>query len=269
MQLRRIGDEIWTFEGGKVNFHGFPYPTRMTVVRLRDEDLWIHSPEKLNEQLKQELATLGTVRYLISPNKLHHLFLEEWIATYPEALRYSAPGLARKRPDIEFDAELSACPDDEWCKEIDQIIFQGSPAMEEVVFYHKLSKTLVLTDLIENFDPQTLNWWRRGLARFVGILHPRGKMPLDWRLTFQFGGKDKAQASFRRILDWDVENVVLSHGLCVFGYGSEFVRKSFSWLGATRRARPPTQELLHRRGGKLIPGRGELKFGAAEFEEGE
>lgn len=230
MQLRRIGDEIWTYEGSEVDFHGFPFPTRMTVVRLRDGDLWVHSPEKLNEQLKQELATLGAVRYLISPNKLHHLFLEEWISAYPKALTYSAPGLAKKRPDIEFDAELSEYPGNEWIQEIDQTIFQGSPAMEEVVFYHRLSRTLVLTDLIENFDPQTLNWWQRSLARFAGILHPHGKMPLDWRLTFLFGSKEKARASFKRITDWDVENVILSHGKCVLGGGGEFVRRSFSWL---------------------------------------
>jgi hypothetical protein len=230
VQLRRIGDEIWTYEGSEVDFYGFPYPTRMTVVRLRDGDLWLHSPEKLNEQLKHELATLGTVRYLISPNKLHHLFLREWIAAYPKALTYSAPGLAKKRADIEFDAELSEYPVNEWLLEIDQTVFQGSPAMEEVVFYHKLSRTLVLTDLIENFDPKTLNWWQRGLARFAGILHPHGKTPLDWRLTFQFGSKAKARCSLGRIMDWDVENVILSHGKCVFGYGGEFVRESFSWL---------------------------------------
>jgi hypothetical protein len=230
VQLRRIGDEIWTYEGSEVDFHGFPFPTRMTVVRLRGGELWVHSPEKLNEQLKREIATLGSVRHLISPNKLHHLFLEEWKAAYPKALTYSAPGLAKKRPDIEFDAELSECPDNEWIQEIDQTIFQGSPAMEEVVFYHRLSRTLVLTDLIENFDPQTLNWWQRGLARFAGILYPHGKMPLDWRLTFLFGSKEKARASFGRIMDWDVENVILSHGKCVFGCGGEFVRESFSWL---------------------------------------
>ncbi len=230
VQLRQIGDEIWTYEGSEVDFYGFPFPTRMTVVRLRDGELWVHSPEKPNEPLKQELAALGTIRYLISPNKLHHLLLGEWVSAYPKALTYSAPGLAQKRQDIKFDAELSEYPDNEWSQEIDQTIFRGSPVMEEVIFYHKLSRTLILTDLIENFDPQTLNWWQRALARFAGILHPHGKTPLDWRLTFQLGSKEEARASFRRLMDWQVENVILSHGKCVFGCGGEFVSESFSWL---------------------------------------
>ncbi len=230
MQLRQIGDEIWIYEGSEVKFYGFPFSTRMTVVRLSNGDLWIHSPERLNEQLQQELAVLGTVRYLISPNKLHHLFLEEWIAAYPAALKYSSPGLAQKRRDIGFDAELSELTPDEWGQDIGQMIFRGSSVMEEVVFYHKRSRTLILTDLIENFDPQRLNWWQRGLARFAGIMHPQGKTPLDWRLTFLFGDKDQARASLRRVMEWEVENVILSHGNCVFGFGREFVKKSFTWL---------------------------------------
>ncbi|MFW5723965.1 MAG: DUF4336 domain-containing protein [Halochromatium sp.] len=230
MQLNQVGDEIWTYDGCEVDFYGFTFPTRMTVVRLRGVDLWVHSPEKLSQELKQELAAFGTVRYLISPNKLHHLFLGQWIEAYPKARKYSAPGLARKRQDIKFDAELSEYSDGEWSQEIEQTIFRGSPAMEEVVFYHKLSRTLILTDLIENFDPDTLDWWQRGLARLAGILSPNGKMPLDWRLTFRVGSMERARASFRRISGWNVENVILSHGKCVFGCGGEFVRKSFSWL---------------------------------------
>ena len=147
-----------------------------------------------------------------------------------QSAEYSAPGLAKKRQDIKFSTELSECPDSEWSQEIDQIIFRGSPAMEEIVFYHKVSRTLILTDLIENLDPQTLNWWQRGLARLAGILYPHGKTPLDWRLTFQLGSKEQARASFSSIMDWDIENVILSHGKCVFGCGREFVSKSFSWL---------------------------------------
>ena len=230
MQLRKVGSEIWVYEGSEVDFYGFPFPTRMTVVRLTDRNLWIHSPEKINDELKDELSQLGTVKYLISPNKLHHLFLPEWIATYPDATTYSAPGLSRKRKDIKFDVELSADAANEWKNDINQTIFRGSPVMEEVVFYHKLSRTLLLTDLIENFNPSTLNWWQKGLANFAGILYPNGKMPLDWRLSFLFGSKKIARNSLSIIMSWDSENVILSHGECVFGSGNDFIKKSFSWL---------------------------------------
>lgn len=230
MQLRKVGSEIWVYEGSEVDFYGYPFPTRMTVVRLTDRNLWIHSPEKINDELKDEISELGTVKYLISPNKLHHLFLPEWVVAYPEAITYSAPGLSQKRKDIKFDIELLDDAEGEWEKDINQTIFHGSPVMEEVVFYHKLSKTLVLTDLIENFNPSTLNWWQKGLAYFAGILSPNGKMPLDWRVSFLFGSKEIARKSLNVIMSWDTENVILSHGECVFGSGNDFIKKSFSWL---------------------------------------
>ena len=138
MQLTQLGENIWVYEGSTVSFYGFPFPTRMTVIKLSDNSLWIHSPEKLNDELKIELEKFGNVKYLISPNKLHHLFLQEWIEAYPNAIKYSAPGLAKKRNDIAFDFELSDNSENEWIKDIDQTIFYGSPVMEEVLFYHKI-----------------------------------------------------------------------------------------------------------------------------------
>ena len=212
MRITPLGKNIWIYEGSTVNFYGFDFPTRMTVIKLNDNSLWIHSPEKLNNELKNELEKLGEIKHIISPNKLHHLFLPEWIEAYPKAIQYAAPGLAKKRKDIKFDIELSDNSKNDWEIEIDQIVFQGSPAMEEVVFYHKSSKTLILTDLIENFDPNTLNWWQRGIAKLTGILAPNGKTPIDWRISFAFGSKHKARLALNIIMNWDTENIVLSHG---------------------------------------------------------
>lgn len=86
----------------------------MTVIQLANGDLWIHSPEKLNEELKEEIDKLGKVAHLISPNKLHHLFLPEWLAAYPYAKCYASPGLVQKRPDIKFTKELSNSPEQHW-----------------------------------------------------------------------------------------------------------------------------------------------------------
>ncbi len=229
-QLQQVGEEIWTYEGSTVSFHGFPFPTRMTVIRLKNGDLWIHSPEKTNKELMNELSDMGEVKYLVSPNKLHHLFLPEWIKEYPKATTYAAPGLARKRKDIKFDAELSETTEDEWAEDISQTIFMGSPVMEEVVFFHKRSSTLILTDLIENFDPNTLNTWQTGLARFAGILSPHGKTPIDWRLTFLLGNRRKARDSLAQMLAWNPDNIILSHGKCIFGNGRDFLKSSFHWL---------------------------------------
>ncbi len=229
MQLKEIDKNIWIYDGSTVNFYGLPYSTRMTVIRLSNGNLWIHSPEKLNEELKEELGNLGKVEHLISPNKLHHLFLPEWISAYPDAKCYASPGLIEKRQDIKFTKELSNMSEKEWVDEIEQAVFQGSPLMEEVVFFHISSKTLILTDLIENFKPTAFNWWQKPIARFTGILSPNGKTPIDWRISFLFG-KAKARIALDIMLGWRPKNIVISHGECIIDNGFEFLNKSFKWV---------------------------------------
>ncbi len=229
MALQQIANHLWIHDGDTVNFLGLPYSTRMTVIKLDEERLWIHSPTALTSALQAEIECLGNVCYLIAPNKLHHLFLSEWLLAYPKAESYAAPGLIKRRPDIAFDKELNAKTEPVWQDAVEQTLVSGSPVMEEVVFFHKDSKTLILTDLIENFDPQVFTPWQRLVAKLTGILAPNGKTPVDWRLSFMFG-KKRARTALKIMLSWQPENIIIAHGQCIFGNGTEFLRRSFEWL---------------------------------------
>jgi hypothetical protein len=74
--------------------------TRMTIVRLRDRGLFLHSPVKLELNLRQALYQLGEVRAIAAPNRVHHLFVADYLAAYPQAKSYAAPGLESKRRDL-------------------------------------------------------------------------------------------------------------------------------------------------------------------------
>ena len=91
------GYPVWIVDGGPVSFFGFTYPTRMTLIRLSGDRLWVHSPICLDDDLRARIEALGKVTYLVSPNKLHHLFLSAWKERYPEADVYASPGLRRHR----------------------------------------------------------------------------------------------------------------------------------------------------------------------------
>lgn len=227
--LNKIAENIWIYDGITVSFYGIPFPTRMTVIRLSNGELWVHSPTQISTSLAEEILTLGDVKYLVSPNKLHHMFMQGWLEIFPDAKCYASPGLREKRKDIIFYRDLGSLAEAEWEKDIDQTIFKGSLVMEEVIFFHRSSKTLIVADLIENFNPAILKRWQRIVARLGGVLSPNGKTPADWRLSFMFGKKE-AQQSLTVINDWDPDNIVISHGECIFGNGSEFIKRSFSWV---------------------------------------
>ena len=231
--LETVDENIWIVEGDCVDFHGFPYPTRSVIVRLTTGDLWVWSPVALSDALKKAVDQIGTPRYLISPNKIHHLFLQEWSEAYPDAEMWGPDSTIEKRSDLSFTGTLTGDAPPQWRAEIDQVWFNGSPAMDEVVFFHRASKTVILADLSENFDREFMRkhwaWWQRRGARIWGIVRGRGYAPLDWRWSFFFGRK-----STRRTRDdvfaWQPEKVIMAHGVWQRSNGLAYLRKSFSWM---------------------------------------
>jgi hypothetical protein len=100
--LEQVHDALWIGEGENVSFYGAPYPTRSVIARLESGYLWVWSPIKLTSGLRAAIDGLGTVRHLVSPNKLHHLYLPEWKAAYPGAALWGPQSTIKKRPDLSF-----------------------------------------------------------------------------------------------------------------------------------------------------------------------
>lgn len=227
--MRRIGKDIWIVDGETVSFFMLPYSTRMTLVRLADGALWVHSPIRLSDALRRRVEELGEVRYLIAPNHLHHLYLRDWQQAYPRAQAFGTAEVIDKRDDLIFDGRLEAGACYPWSHELRHRLFTGSPVMEECVFLHVRMRTLIVADLVENFAPRAFGPLQRGLARMTGILAPHGGMPRDWRLSFTFH-KAEARAHLRAILAWRPETLVMAHGEIIETEAEVFLRRSFGWL---------------------------------------
>ncbi len=227
MSFNEFGPGIWIADGPSVSFYTFPYPTRMALIRLADGGLFVWSPIALSPDLKDHVDALGPVRYLVSPNRLHHLFLGEWKSAYPQAKLYASPGLRRKRKDLSFDGELGEMPEPGWAADIDQVPVHGS-FLTEVEFFHRPSRTAIFTDLLQNLPPDWVSGWRGVVARLDGVSAPNPGAPREWRASFL--NRRAARASLERILAWPIERVVIAHGELVTTDGSAFVRKAFGWL---------------------------------------
>ncbi len=234
LRLQQIGPEIWIVEG-PVLYWGYgipaewPFPTRMTIVRLRGGALWVHSPVHTDEELLATVDALGPVTHLVAPNLVHHVFIGAWAARYPDAKVWAAPGV-RNRSDAAFSDDLDDTPPDAWAGAIDQRIARGSRILEEVVFFHPASRTLILTDLIENFEESRLHGWlARLMYRLIGVMAPEGRAPRDLRATFR-GRHDR----LRPVVDWmiacDPKQVVIAHGKWFRQDGAGVIRRAFDWV---------------------------------------
>ncbi|AMN44995.1 DUF4336 domain-containing protein [Rhodoplanes sp. Z2-YC6860] len=226
--LQPFGPNIWIVDGSDVAVAGFRYPTRAAVIRLSAGGLFIWSPVHLTDKLRTELDALGTVRHIVAPNSLHHLFLHEWKQAFPNARLYAPPRLQKTRPDLAFDAELDDESGTEWSGEIESVVMHGNLITAEVVFFHKASGTALFTDLLQQIPAGHITGWRRLVAKLDLMVEPEPSVPRKFRIAFTNRGA--ARNSLKRILDWPVEKVLMAHGAPVERDGLAFINRSFKWL---------------------------------------
>ncbi len=216
-------DRVWTIDRPFSRW-GVPIGTRMTVIKLSDDRLFIHSPVELTTQMQLQLANMGTVAIVVTPNHRHHLFLSEWWLSYREAYFFAPPQLQQKRSDLVFDDALGATTSLLWRNQLYQTLLRGSDEMEEVVFCDPISKTLVLGDGLA---------WLHGphpLTALTGMVngcfhHP--SLPYFWRKSFH--NRVRLRQSLQEILTWPFDKIIYSHGETVSENGKEVFARAFKW----------------------------------------
>ena len=232
-RLEKLDDWVWLAEGDVVSFYGFAYPTRSVIARLADGGLWVWSPVKLAAELRAEVDSLGRVAHLVSPNKLHHLYLAEWKSAYPGATLWGPASTIKRFRELPFGEPLTDSSPAAWGPEFDQAWFRGSPALDETAFFHRPSRTALFADLIQALEDRFLrrnwSWWRRPLARLDGIAAADPGAPREWRLSFF--DRAPARAARDKALSWNCARAVIAHGAWPRSGGHDFVRRALAWLG--------------------------------------
>lgn len=225
-----FAEDVWTIDGPEIRMdYGpvtIPFPTRTTVVRLANGDLWVHSPIAPDEQLVSGLAELGEVRHLIAPNSLHYWYMADWLERYPAALSYAVSDLVKKakRP-FRIDCPLGPDAHPDWESEIAWLVVPGT-AVSEAVFHVEQARVVVLTDLIENFEPRRVrSFLLRWAVRLAGAT---GAAPYDLRMTF-WPKRGEVRKQVAQMLAWQPEKVVMAHGKPYSENGAAELERAFRW----------------------------------------
>jgi hypothetical protein len=221
MLQQLVPEQLWTGDV-PASRGGFNFGARMTLVRLPDGALWVHSPVAL-APFREEVDRLGPVRHLVGPSKMHYEHLAEWAGAYPEARVYAAASLkgnAKVPPHQTLGDESPA----EWQGAIEQVVFRGSRLFDEVVFFHPATRTLILTDLCFNV-PSSRGW---STALWAGVLGFKDRFAPSRSFGLMLQDREAARASLERILGWDFDRVLLTHGDYLETGGKEAFRRAFA-----------------------------------------
>jgi glyoxylase-like metal-dependent hydrolase (beta-lactamase superfamily II) len=194
--------------------------SRMTVMRLRDQRVLIHSPVPIAPDLRSAVEDLGRPVALIAPNLFHHQFVPEWKSAFPEAKVFFTPGLEIKRRDIRFDGVLDDIGAPEWHGQVDQLQIKGIPSYGDMVFFHRSSRTLIVSDIVFNYSPAQA-------ADDPGAADGLG--PHD-RIKFSVTDPNALRESIDLVLRWPFERIIVSHGQIVESDGNALFKKAFAFL---------------------------------------
>jgi hypothetical protein len=228
-----VAHGVWIIDSGH-QVAGAPLPVRMTVLRLGNGALLLHSPTRFTPETKASIERIGPIAHVVAPNTVHCSYLSAWQERVPGATYWGVPGLRKRRSVVSsalrLDHDLADGEPPQWQGDIECMLVKGLGVIEAALF-HRPSGTLVLTDLVVNVETRKLPWPLSLGARVVGSAAPHGRAPLYARMAFKAGGKTAIEAA-RRIVALEPERVIFSHGDWFDKDAFAKLRRSLSWLTA-------------------------------------
>ena len=202
----------------------------MTVVKLANGSVWVDSPVLVPFETLKRITDLGSVTYLVVATPRHVWRLEAWHTLFPDAQLWAPRPtlLTLKRKRLPLTGTLGNAPQSDWAEDFDQLAFQGNPLIEEVLFFHKASRTVILDDLIQRHQGVKGRFLRAAPFTQAAVASVQGGVPIDIRLSFT--QRQLARQSLSKLLSWDFDKLIIGHGACIEKDAKPFVERVFQWL---------------------------------------
>jgi hypothetical protein len=200
----------------------------MTVLKLGDGGLLLHSPFALTEERRAMVEALGTVTHLYAPNLFHHLHIGEWSKAFPEARVHAPSALRKKRPDLRIDRVIGSEAEPAFEGLIDEVRFAGCRLHETLLLYRP-SKTLVCADLVHNVGRPD-GGWTKFYTKTMGF-YDRVALSRVIRWT-AFSDREAASKSIRELLALPFDRLIVGHGAPLESGAKEALASAYEWLDA-------------------------------------
>ena len=219
-----IDENIWVL----------PYPLKMlgvdlrrnvTVVRLLSGQLLIHSTAPFLAADVAGIRRLGEPAWLLDGVLRHDTFAQEGRNAFP-GIPYLAPEGFSELAGVKTHPIVPS--PDEWVGELRALEIQGMGNMRDTVVLHETSRTLIVTELLFNFEDEQPLWNEMLLRVAVGGQHHPGMSR-----PYRHAVKDEAAflASMRTILEWDFDRIIVGHGDVIEREGKEKLRAALEHAG--------------------------------------
>ncbi len=221
--LRQLDSSLWVDEVS-FSLFGVNFGNRMTCIQLSDNSFWIHSPTKFKQTTYEKIKAKGKIKYLITPNRVHNLFVMDWKSQAADALLLAPANTKKIHEDLTFEETPEEKIAELFDGEITCIPINGIPMLKEYAFIHHPSKTLILTDIAFNFGSDSRGW-STFFLRLYGAYNKFGPS-----ISIRAIIKDKVilSASLNKIISHDFDRIIVSHGDIVENNGKKMFKDAFN-----------------------------------------
>ena len=211
--MQRLHNALWIHDDDGM-LTGLRLRRRATVVQLAGGGLWVHSPTPLTPEFQSELVEIDDVAFLVAPNNGHCSWIDDWANAYPRAEIHVADGVPAKLRGLRVDRLLSPAVEPRWASDLEQSTMIGAPLFDESIFLHRASRSLIVSDLIQNHKRSDQRGIGKLIARFAS--EPQGYKGLCLAHQLKRAGTIENRESFTKFLDkidgWNFDRIIVAHG---------------------------------------------------------
>jgi hypothetical protein len=223
--LTPFAEGVW-YDTAPVHFLGMRLTATMTVLRIEDGDLLLHSPLPMTAERRAAVESLGRVAHLYAPNTFHHQWIGEWSQAFSEARVHAPEVLAKKRPDLRVDRHHDGEHPSRFSALVEEIPIEGFRLAETALVYRP-GRTAVVTDLVHNIG-RPAHLWTKIYSSLMGF-YDRVALSRVIRWT-AFSDRGAARRGVDRLLDHAFDGLVVGHGAPIPAGGREVLALATSFL---------------------------------------
>ncbi len=221
-EITKLDERLWYVTGSLP--HG-NVPRNMVIYRLSSGGLLIHSAVALKQEYMKQLEALGSLDYMIVPNKYHRLDAPLFKHRYPE-IKVTCPSSIKTHVERKVMAD---CAIEEVAEEIG-IKYHVSTGFRpgDLVYEFDITggKALVFCDLVFNLEHlKGLDGW------LLKILGSTGFFGSTWIARLQMKDKGAVKSLLLDLAEIpDLKMIVPSHGKPILENCNEKLKEAASLL---------------------------------------
>jgi hypothetical protein len=222
--MRQIADNLWLLQY-PLSVLGTQHGRNVTVIRLTSGQTIIHSMAPFTSADLTAINALGSPGWLVEAMLLHDTYAQEGHTAFPELPFLGPPGFSEV---VKFPTQPLLPAPPEWSDEVVVFPVAGAPKLKEHLFLHVPSRTLIVADLVFNFDPNE-HGWDRFFHRYIAGFKRYPGMSRIFKLCIT--ERDAFKASMAKVMEADFDRIIVGHGGVIETSGKSLLKRAMADAG--------------------------------------